>query len=268
MNGPLFRLLLRRHRFAIALLAFVPVILGGVIGFVFPKFAQQRAFLKAFGNITAFLGQGEIDLLSPRGAFTMPFQHPMLLLLFAVVVAIPATGLPAGERGRKALDLLCAAPLSRTAAMGTVTMLIVLAGLLMGAAGMVGAFVGAWFAGELGSDIPWGTYLAVAGNVAALCICLGGGALCASAAAPDRGTAALWYGVGVVLFFIVDVTARMWKAAGWLEWCTPYGFHRPASAVSIRGGPLHAVGDTLWLLGLAVVLYGAALWIARRRTSV
>lgn len=268
MSGPLFRLLLRRHRVSIALLGFVPILLGGVMGFIYPKFSKQRELLKVFGNITEFLGQGQMDMLSPRGAFTMPFQHPLLLVLFAVMVAIPATALPAGERGRKALDLLCAAPLSRRACMTTVTAVIVIAAMVMGATGLLGAFVAAWFSGELGSDIPWLTFTAIAGNVAALSICLGGGALLASAHAPDRATAATWYGIGVVLMFIIDVTARMWKAAGWLEWCTPYGFHRPSAAASLNGSAMHAIADTAMLLGLAVLLYAAAFVSAERRASV
>lgn len=268
MSGPLFRLLLRRHRVSIALLGFVPILLGGVIGLVYPKFSKQREILTAFGNIAEFLGQGEMDLLSPRGAFTMPFQHPLLLVLFAVIVAIPATGIPAGERGRKALDLLCAAPLSRRAVMITVTAVIIIAGAVMGATGLVGAFVGAWFSGELGSDIPWLAFAAIAANVACLAICLGGGALLASACAPDRATAATWYGIGVVIAFIVDVTARMWKSAAWLEWCTPYGFLRPSSAASVRGSPMHALVDAAMLLALAAVLYAAAFLVAERRSSV
>ncbi len=268
MNGPLFRLLLRRHRVSIGLFGLVPILLGLVIGFIYPTFAAERKLAQALSSFTNFLGQGQMDVISPRGIFTMSFQHPLLLLFFAIVVAIPATGLPAGERGRKALDLLCAAPLSRHRIMGTVTGVIVIAAAVMGAAGMAGAFVGALVSGELGSDVPWLALAATAFNVMALAICLGGAALLASAYAADRGTASTWYGVGVVIAFVIDVTARMWKQGDWLTWFTPYGFLRPSAAVSIQGSPIHALTDSAMLLGMAAVLYAWAFVAAERRTSV
>ena len=266
MNGPLLRWLLHRHRLSVGLACLLPVILGVILGLIYPTMHRERSLVQAFGGLLRGLGQGQIDLLSARGGFTLCFQHPLILLDMAVVAAIPATALPAGERGRGALDVLCATPLTRAAVVGTTALFALGAAACLGATGLLGAGLAAAIAGVSG-EIPWGTYVAVAANAAALAGCLGAGALLISVAAPDRGAASLWYGVAAAMAFVLDVTARLWRDGEWLAWTTPYGWLRPAAAVADAGGPGSALLGAAVLAVAAGVLLAAALLAADRRRS-
>ena len=117
INGTLLRLLLRRHWISVSLCALVPILIGVVIGLIYPTYSQERALLERLGEFAQqFMSKGgSIDLLSAAGSFSLPFQHPTVLIIYAVIASIPAMALPAGERGRCALDLLLATALSRAA---------------------------------------------------------------------------------------------------------------------------------------------------------
>jgi hypothetical protein len=264
VNGPLFAFLCRRHRLSVGLACCLPLVLGVILGLVYPTLHRERSLVQAFGTFLRGLGQGQIDLLTARGGFTLCFQHPLILLDMAVVAAIPATALPAGERGRGALDLLCATPLTRGRVVGTTAAFAAGAAGLLGVAGLAGAGLAAALAGVVG-EVPWGVYAALALDAAALASCLGAGALLLSVVAPDRGAASLWYGVAAAVAFVLDVTARLCRDGEWVAWLTPYGWLRPAAAVADGGGAGVALRDAAVLAGLAAAQLAAAVVVATRR---
>ena len=178
MNGPLLGLLLRRHRLSLGLCGLIPVALGIVAGLLYPTFARERALITAFASQLRIVGE-QVDLLKPAGAFTLGFQHPLVLLTLALAPAIPATALPAGERGRGGLDLLLATALPRRAMLGTVLAVVGLAAAWLGATAMVGAGIGSTLAGVAG-EVPWGALTVVAANAIALALVSGTGATLSS----------------------------------------------------------------------------------------
>ncbi len=263
----LFKFLCRRHWLSILLAYLIPVLIGVVIGLLYPTYAAQRKLLEVFKFSTSYFGQEQVDLFSAAGSFTLPFQHPLCLIGHAIVGGIAALGLPAAERGRGALDLLLASPLGRRQLVATLGLFSFLSALALGAIGFGSAFLGAFLSDEVAA-LPIARYALCALTSIGLCFVLGGLALLVSVWARDRGQATITYGVVVGAFFIVDVAARMWTKGSWLAWYTPFGYHRPAKIVGQPEGiqcGLQAAATTL-LLGLALQTL-AMFWASRRKSA-
>ena len=100
MNRALLAFVLRRHRFALIACWVVPVLIALAVGLIYPTYAKER---EAIERLTKFFGQffgGDvIDLLSPNGFLTLPFQHPLTLLMLAISAAVGAAR-AAGRRPR------------------------------------------------------------------------------------------------------------------------------------------------------------------------
>ncbi|MEZ6197303.1 MAG: ABC transporter permease subunit [Planctomycetota bacterium] len=266
IDGPLLGFLFRRHRLATGLCYVVPVLIGLVVGFLYPTYAPQREALKVFKYATRFLGQGQMDLFSAEGAFSLPFQHPLCLLALGLAAALAPLALPAGERGRGALDLLLASPLERGTLVRTLVLHEFLVALGVGAASLIGAWSGAMWAGESGTLTPE-RYLVLTALVASLALALGAIASWISVEARDRGQAALVYGVAMGVFFILDVAARMWRDGEWLGWLTPFGYLRPARILTTEDLASVAGRDLGVLLAVATVGFGLAIARQARRRS-
>ena len=262
----LLRFMLRRHWLAITLCSLVPIIIGIVIGLLYPTFSAQRAMLEMFKGFAKFFGQDQMDLFSPEGACSFPFQHPMCLVVTAVIAAIAPTALPAGERGTRGLDVLLATPLLRRQLVGTVIAFGAGVAVLFGLAGFTGAMLAGLCAGELQAIHP-GMFLLAAANSAALCGFFGALALVISVMARDRGQAALIFGAVVTVALVVDVIARMWNDGKWLRFFTPFGYLRPADIVSNGGSVAAGVAAVGVLLVGSVTLGLAGWWMQARRRS-
>lgn len=266
MSATLLGFLLRRHRLSCLLCGMAPLFIGSVVGLVYPSYSEMREVVQVFKFATRFFGQGQMDLFTPAGAFSLPFQHPLCLAVFAVLPAIPAMALPAGERGRGALDLLLASPLDRKSLILTVAGFQGLLAPWAAVCACSGAGLGAALAG-VSSELPWGRFVVVAINAASLLAFFGGLSLVASVLAPDRSAAMLGYGVIVFGSFMVDVTARLWPEGDWLAWLTPFGYLRPADVVSPAGRAAAGWGDAAVLLAGALILGGTAVVLQIRRRS-
>ncbi len=265
MNSTLLRLTIRRHWLSVSLCALLPLIIGGVIGLVYPTYSQERQLARLFKLGTQFFGKGgQIDLFSPAGSFSLPFQHPTVLIIYAVITAIPAMTLPAGERGRRSLDLLLSTQLSRTTLVGTLSLFSSLVAILIGLSAYLGAWIGASMS-EVTELIPWGTYAMVACNSTSLCAFWSGVAILVSVLARDRASATLYYGVLVAGALSIDIAARLMKSGDWLAWYTPYGYLRPARVIGVETGFQPCIRDIAALLTCALVLHLAAILLAQRR---
>lgn len=263
MNRPLLGLVLRRHRLSLVLCGLMPLALGLVAGLLYPTFARERAIATAFKSQFRLVGD-QMDLLTPAGAFTLGFQHPLILLVLALAPAIPATALPAGERGRGGLDLLLATALPRRALVGTVLLVVGATAVWLAAMGLAGALGGSLLA-EVAGQVPWGGLGVVACNAAALAVVSGTGATLASVLARDRAGAALVHGSVVGACLVVEITARLWRSGEWLRWCTPFGLLRPASVVGDGGSLGFGLRDTGVLLLIAAATAVLALVCEDRR---
>src|SRR5436190_5424410 len=82
VNTTLFRFILRRHRFALIACWLVPVLIALAAGLIYPTYAKEREALgrimKIFGKV---FGSDSLDILSPLGFLSLPFQHPLTLLM-------------------------------------------------------------------------------------------------------------------------------------------------------------------------------------------
>ena len=268
MNTTLLRFMLRRHWLSIPLCALVPIFIGIVIGLIYPTYSRERELLEQFSQFAnQFINKGgSVDLFSPEGSFSLPFQHPTVLIIYAVIAAIPAMALPAGERGRNALDLLLSTQLSRATLVRSVALLNLAIALLIGATAYGGALLGATLAEVLG-QIPLARVALVAVNAASLCLFWGGVALLISVLARDRAMATLQYGVAVFCFLCLDVASRLMKSGDWLAWFTPYGYLRPARIVGESAALSGCVRDILILSCCAAGLYALAVVTQQRRRS-
>lgn len=235
------------------------------MGILLPIFQENYAILeKSFALARSFMPKGlqQVDLFSAQGAFAWPFLHPFTLILTVLLVCIPATAMPAGERARGGLDWILAAPVSRSRLLRAVSLFTLLCAASMGAAPLLGSFLGSLLCGAT-AGLPWGTYALVALNLTGLGAFFGGLALLFSAAAKDRTSALLPYGGCVVVFLLVDLLGGLWPRGLWLRRLSPFGYHDPYGALKSLGG---LAVDSLILFGAASVLAAVAFRLEDRRS--
>lgn len=227
------RLLLKRHFATCGACLLPPILIGGTMGFLRPVLKEHYAVLARSLEIArSFMPKSlqQMDLFTPEGAFAWPFLHPFTLILLTVVVAIPATAWPAGERARGGLDLILAGPVGRRPLLLTVISFLLLVAALAGLAPLLGSFIGALICGEQ-SLLPWMTYVLVAANLFALGALFASIAVLVSVHSEDRGIATLRYGVVVVMFLLVDLLGGLWPKGEWIRKLSPFGYFDPYGAL-------------------------------------
>ncbi|MCA9321851.1 MAG: ABC transporter permease subunit [Planctomycetes bacterium] len=269
-NRVLFRLLFRRHRLAMGLSALVPLLIGGLIGAVFPTYERERALAqmaKLFKFSDRLMGGEQMSLFSSEGALSLCFQHPFVMMAAIVLAAIPALGLPAGERNRGALDMVLATPLRRSEMVRTVALLQALTGPWLGLAALMGTGV-AYTLGKPGAPNNWAAFPVLALDLAALVMVLAALALLISVRAADRSRASLIYGLCAFGAALWDIVTRFWREIGTLSRLGPFGYVRPAEVLARSGGVVRGLGDAAVLLSLAFVLWWLAVRSEDRRRSV
>jgi hypothetical protein len=258
MNATLLKFVLWRHRLAFVASFVVPVLISVVAGHLYPTYAANREGLERVLKVFAkFFSEDVVDLLSPVGFLLVPFQHPLTLLMFAIAAAVPPIATPAGDRGRGALDLLLATPLSRRSLSRTLLVVIVLVGSTLGWAPYLGVWIAAHLAGYA-SEIPFDTCAVIAINGGALVLALGASALLCSATSEDGASATTRFVGFVIVTLAVDVISRFWKAGHWLRWTSLLGYYHPHDIVAGRVSPWLTIGV---LVGFAAVVYASAEWV-------
>ncbi len=267
MSPVFLKFLIRRHRMSTLLFGFLPMFIGVVVGLLYPTYSKERNLVKLLKYTTRFFGGDKLDMFSPDGAFSMPFQHPLVLIAYAVLPAIVAMGVPAGDRGTKGLDLMLATPLSRRKLGWSVWLYQTMSAAYLALMTLVAASAAGLIAGEYAS-INHEAFLALAFVGFLLMSTFGALAMIVSVLARDRGQATLTYGIFVAGFFLIDVTSRMWKSGDWLGWFTPYGYLRPSrvlSANTVFSGAL--ARDLIILATVCIVGHLLASWLHCRRKS-
>jgi hypothetical protein len=270
MSRVLFTFLARRHALTCGLCSLLPMVIGAMIGFVYPSYAMERDVLlplikrMPLSKIVFRSDLDIVDIFSPSGAFNIPFQHALTQLAFAVSAAIPAIGLPAAERGTGTLHLMLSTRLTRKSLVLTTALFLVPVAAVMGFAPFVGSLIGASGAGVSG-QLPLGTYAWTAAHGAALTLFLGAVGLLVSVCSRDRTAATVRYVALMAVFWLVDVASRLWKNQDWISKLTPLGYYNPGVNLGERS---HSLFDLSVLLGGAALSVASAMFLEDRRRSV
>lgn len=267
MIGVVLGFLWRRHRVSVVLSLLVPVALGGLAGLIYPGLREQtdalNALMEGLPFVQNFLDSRYVEPFSEVSIFTLPYRHPLTLLLYAAIPAVPILALPAAVRGQGSLHLLLASPLERrTLVTGVATFALLLVPAVM-LSPFLGTVLGASVAGELDA-LPVARYWLAGLNAAGLFWFWTGVALVASVLGRDRAAATLWTAVLIVVTFALDSAARLAPSVGWMAWYSPYGYFRPADVV---GGSDAWVTRSLGLFAAGFLLAFAAREIEHRRRS-
>jgi hypothetical protein len=264
VNRALLGYLARRYAFGCAAGALLPILLGIVMGIVWPEY---RAQLKSIGTMMKFVQELlRSDLLPPDSAaffFQIPFAHPATMLALILAVALPTIALPAGARGRGSLDLLLATALTRRQMVVTTSVFVVPFALLLGFAPFVGTWLGGMIS-DVQGELPLHSFLRVSYEAILLALFFGGLSQLLSVLAADAGSAIRWLAVIVLFSLFAEITGTTWKKAIALKYCSPFGYYEPAQVIA---GVAHFGRDCSILAGAAAVFFIAALVLESRRRS-
>jgi polyether ionophore transport system permease protein len=184
----------------------------------------------------------------------------IFIFLIAVWPLLAASRMLRGEEDRGSLDVLLSVPrprirvaLEKLAAMWTAL-------LLMG--GLIGLLA---FAGgkKFGGDFGLGDALLFGLNLALVCAVIGGLALLISQFTQEHGPAAGWTAALLLVFIVMDMVHRVVPGTEWISRFSPVYYYNLSKPLV----PSHGVnvGAMLFLLALAVILSGAAVWLFARR---
>jgi len=265
MTRVLLAFLMRRHWWTCGLCVMLPVMIGSIVGVIYPTMEKERSVIGPMLDLMRNWFPELPNFLRPEGAFVWPYMHPMTLLAYVLAPAIVALAQPAGERGRGSLDLILATRLSRSRLVSSVFLFLVPVSIVMGLGPFLGSVIGSALCGELGA-VPLGAYLLCSVEASALSLFFGSLALLVSVRSRDRGQATLVFAAITIGWFLVDVVSQMWKdAPDWVARAGPFGYYDPLGLAREQQVPLAL--DLFVLLGGVAVCVGCAIWSARRRRS-
>jgi ABC-2 type transport system permease protein len=188
------------------------------------------------------------------------FKIGIFIFLIAVWPLLAGSRMLRGEEDRGSLDVLLSVPrprprvaLEKLAAMWTALLLMgVLVGLITFAGGQK-------FSAEFGV----GDALLFGLNLALVCAVIGGLALLISQFTQEQGPAAGWTAGLLLVFIVLDMVRRVIPNTEWISRFSPIYYYNLSKPLV----PSYGVnaGAMLFLLALAVVLGGAAIWLFARR---
>lgn len=266
MSGPLLRYLARRYAPACALCALAPVVIGSILGLVYPDFRTQMQMADRLGILRFAMRFLRDDLVAADSSaffFQLPFMHPLTILALITAMALPALALPAGARGRGSLDLLLATPLTRRGVVATSFAFTLPFAALHALAPMAGIWIGGSIAG-VAHELPFAAFARVCVESAGLAVFFAGLASLLSAAADEAGGALKWLTIAVFWSLLAEVVATTWSKAEWLKPATPFGWFEPPLVIS---GAANLARDASVLAGGGLALFAGALIVAQRRRS-
>ena len=199
----------------------------------------------------------EVDTV---GGYTT-FKIGIFIYLVLVWPLLAGSRMLRGEEERGSLDVLLSTPRSRARVVlekigaywaALLGMTLAMALVLFGGGERFGATFG--FAGAF----------LFALDLALLCAVFAGIALFLSQFTQERGTAAGWTGALLLLFIVVDMVGRVFPGkADWLVQLSPISYYNLSKPLIPSFGT--SVGGMLTLLGLALILDIASVWLFLRR---
>lgn len=178
------------------------------------------------------------------------------ILLMAVWPLLAGSRILRGEEERGSLDVLLSAPrgrvrvaLEKIAAMWTALLAM---GVLMGLVVFAGTR-------SFSPGFGLGDALLFGLNLALICAVVGGVALFVSQFTVDRRRAAGWTGGLLLVFIVLDMLHRVTRGTEWISRISPVYYYNLSKPLIVSYGT--NPGAMLVLLGLTLVLSGAAVWL-------
>ncbi len=205
------------------------------------------------------------DVATPAGRVALAFVDPIVVLAATVWGITRGSDAVSGQLERGTMEMVLAAPVSRTAVFVTQALAVT-----AGAALLCGILLASvWTAVAFG---PWaGTvepsrFVPAVANVFGLMVGLGGITAAVSAADNHR-----WRSIGILCgFYVVSLLAklvgRLSDACGWLGWLSMFGAYEPQRLVggTAESWAILARYDGVLLgLGLAGYVIGAVIFARR-----
>jgi ABC-2 type transport system permease protein len=253
VNRALFRQTWRAQRLKLAVVSTALVVWGFLMPLIYARFGSQFRAIVESGIVPEQLAKfGGGDIFSLQGSIALGFIHPIAIILTSVFSVGFSAGAIAGERQRGTLEVALARPIARRtfyltlleAAFGFVGVTI--------AALLVGAAVGAAFAG-VGDEFPfrhvpllWLNGVLLFGAFTAVGL--------AASASFDRVAPALGVTLGfVVLMYFLDILGSLWPAAEPLQAYSLFHYLKAKAILVGRAAPID-------LAILATVIASAVAW--------
>jgi hypothetical protein len=266
VNGALLRHLARRYALGCAACAVAPVLIGMVLGLIWPEWKLQLQVAEKFGVmkvVQAFLRSDLVPSDSAAAFFQIAFMHPLTMLSLIVAMAMPTVAFPASARGRGTLDLLLATPLTRRELVVTTFLFTVPFALLHAAAPMLGTWIGGTLS-SVADQLPFARFARVSVESAALALFFSGLSLFLSVRASDAGGAIRWLAIVVFWSLFAELVGTYWQRFQRLKWFTPFGWFEPPQVLA---GTRPFDRDSLVLAGAGVLLALVAVAWEEKRSS-
>jgi ABC-2 type transport system permease protein len=263
MNGVALRLEVRRIRSLVVWIALVAIAYCGIVAGFYPTFRDNEKAIQQYMGLfpkemlSIFGMQG--SLADPGVFFNIYIGGMLWPVLGTIVAVVLATRPVAGDLDRGFLELPLSTRLSRVRYLGVAigaqagALAIVAAAMIAGIL-VVGRLVGA----------PYDpAHFALAGvHSWALGIAIAAVATLLSVVTLDRGRAA-GISVGLILgMYLLDAASKVWTGIG--GWAELSAFHHFQTLAIVDRGEF-PVGDFALFLAVALLAWGAALALFRRR---
>jgi ABC-type transport system involved in multi-copper enzyme maturation permease subunit len=222
---------------------------GGLAAFV-PPFMRQMA------------GEALVGFMSFPGIVCLGYFHPMIIAALCGMTIVAASE-PAAEIETRFLDAVLVRPVPRLAIIARSVAVLALLPAAVLVAMVAGTAAGLRWLAPPDVELPGPRLIAaLALNLWALLICMGGWALAVAAASRRRTVAGAIAGVATLVLFLLDYLARAWKPADAIAWLSPFHYFRALEL--LMGRPL-ALSHLAVLLGAgAAGMALAAVVFARR----
>lgn len=208
---------------------------------------------------SSFAWNADIVAVDTIGGYAT-FKIGIFIFLIAVWPLLAGSRMLRGEEDRGSLDVLLSVPRPRVriaveklAAMWTALLVMaVLIGLLAFAGGK-----------KFGADFGLGDALLYGLNLALICAVIGALALLISQFTDEQGPAAGWTGGLLLVFIVLDMAHRVIPNTDWISRFSPVYYYNLSKPLV----PSYGVnaGAMLFLLALALILGGTAVWLFARR---
>src|ERR1051326_5238065 len=214
---------------------------------------QARTSLVSLSGSFAWLA-APIAVDTPGGYAT--FKYGFTILLIAVWPLLACSRLLRGEEERGSLDVLLSLPRGRVRValekLAAVWTALLGMGLIIGLLTYAGGV-------QVNADFGLGDSLLFGLNVSLACGVFGSIALLLSQFTQDRGTAAGLTGSLLLVFIVLDMVHRITPNTDWLSSLSPVYYYNLIKPLVPSYGT--NIGALLVMLGLSVLLSGAALWL-------
>src|SRR2546429_871142 len=221
--------------------------------------STPQAREQLIGLAATFVWNADVVAVDTIGGYAT-FKIGIFIFLIAVWPILAASRTLRGEEERGSMDVLLSLPQRRVRV--AIEKLAAMWTALLGMALLIALLT---FAGgrRFGGDFGFADALLFGLDLALVCAVIGGVALLISQFTQERGTAAGWTAGLTLVFIVLDMVHRVTPGAGWISRLSPIYYYSLSKPLVPSYGA--NAGAMLLLLGLALLLSSAAVWLFARR---